>query len=330
MLPMRRAGVVLALAARDAETAIMDDQLLLGAPSDKLAQAMGAFRALGVDRVRVSAFWRDHAPATRPEGFAAHDPNSPGYRWGTLDRVVAAARAEGLRVLISITTPAPLWATAQPSRRNPVWKPKPVELGRFAQAVATRYGAAVDQYALMNEPNQGAWLQPQSDRRGLYAPHLYRRLVNASYARVKAADPSSTVLVGELASSGRDDRGTTRPIRPLLFLRTMACRTRSMRATRRGRCRGFRAPHADAVGHHPYKVAGPPTRRARRRDDAAIGDWRALLRTLDALTRRRAIRTPGRRRLDVHYTEFGYQTDPPDPYAGIPLTRQDRWLQEAV
>jgi len=35
-------------------------------------------------------------------------------------------------------------------------------------------------------------------------------------------------------------------------------------------------------------------------------------------------------KLDVHYTEFGYQTDPPDPFAGVSLKRQDRWLQEAA
>jgi hypothetical protein len=32
----------------------------------------------------------------------------------------------------------------------------------------------------------------------------------------------------------------------------------------------------------------------------------------------------------IYYTEFGYQTDPPDPFAGIPLSRQSRWLQDAA
>ena len=322
-----------ALAARDLEVAIMDDQLVLNSDRGRVDEAMRSFRSLGVDRVRVSAFWRDIAPAPdahqRPEGFAAHDPAGPGYRWETLDGVVASARAHGLAVLLSITTPAPLWATEAPARGNPVWKPKPLEFGRFAQAVATRYAADVDMYAILNEPNQGAWLQPQSDRRGLAAPHLYRRFVNGAYPRIKRADPRSTVLIGELASSGRDDRGATRPIRPLLFLREMACRDRRYRRKRGGRCRGFAAPRADALGHHPYKFAARPNRRSRERDDVGIGDWRRLLRTLDALTRRRAIRSMRTRRLDVHYTEFGYQTNPPDPISGISLRRQDEYLQQA-
>jgi hypothetical protein len=322
-----------ALAARDLEVAIMDDQLLLTHDRARIDSAMRTFRELGVDRLRVSAFWRDIAPAPeaheRPAGFAAHDHAAPGYRWEVLDGVVSTARAHGLDVLLTVTTPAPLWASEAPARGNPVWKPKPLEFGRFAEAVATRYASQVDMYAILNEPNQGAWLQPQSDGNGLAAPHRYRRFVNSAYPRIKRADPGSTVLIGELASSGRRDRGATRPIRPLLFLREMACRDRRFRARRRGRCRAFSAPRTDAIGHHPYKFAGRPDRRSRERDDAAIGDWRRLLRTLDELTRRRAIRSMRTRRLNVHYTEFGYETDPPDPVRGISLRRQDEYLQQA-
>ena len=105
------------------------------------------------------------------------------------------------------------------ARLNAVWKPKPAEFAAFARAVAARYGAVADQFALLNEPNQGAWLQPQSDRSGSVSPHLYRALVRAAYPAVKAVAPKATVLIGELAPSGRSDRGTTRPIRPLKFLR---------------------------------------------------------------------------------------------------------------
>ena len=321
-------------AARDAELSIMDDQLLLGAPRAEVDRRMAQFAALGVDRVRVSAFWADHAPApgaaSRPAGFVPGDPASPGYRWETLDRVVVSARAHGLAVMVSVSTPAPLWGTRVPSRRNPVERPLPGEVAAFARAVALRYGAMVDQYGLLNEPNQGAWLQPQHAGRRLVSPHLYREIARAVYPAIKTADPDSAVLLGELAPSGRDRRDATSPVRPLAFLRAMACRDRRFRRVRRGSCRGFRPLTADALGHHPYSLFQSPATRSRERDDAAMGDTPRLLRTLDRLVRARALRPARGRRLDVHFTEFGYQTDPPDPFAGIPPARQSRWLQEAA
>jgi hypothetical protein len=320
-----------ALAARNAELSIVDDQLLLGAPQDAVDARMAEFRALGIDRVRVSAFWSSHAPGgtTKPAGFDSANSADPLYDWSALDRVIGSARAHGLRVMLSISTPAPLWGTSRPSRNNPVERPRPDEFARFATAAATRYRDQVDQYGLLNEPNQGAWLQPQHDGRGkLVSPHLYRSIARPMYLAIKAADPGSVVLLGELAPSGRSRRDATSPVRPLEFLRAMGCRDRRMRALRTGPCRGFKAPYADAVGHHPYALFQSPFAHSRERDDAAIGDTGRLLATLDRLSARRAILGP--RRLDVHFTEFGYQTDPPDPYAGVPLGRQSRWLQEAA
>lgn len=322
-----------ARAAPDAELSIMDDQLLLGASERAVGATVATFRSLGADRVRVSAFWSQIAPSPtalrRPRGFDPSDPYDRRYQWSNLDRVVGAAAGAGLRVMISISTPAPFWATASPRRRNAVLRPTPAEFAAFAQAVALRYRFVADQYGVLNEPNQGAWLQPQSDRRGPVAPHLYRNLARAAYGPIKRADPDSVVLLGELAPSGRDDPGATRPIRPLRFLRSMGCVNARFRRVRSGRCRGFRPAPGDAIGHHPYSVLLRPDQRSPNRDDAAMGDWRRLLLTIDGLRARGAIRSAARR-LDVYYTEFGYQTDPPDPYSGIPLARQDRYLQEAA
>lgn len=325
-----------ASAARDLELSVMDDQLLLGASQQNIDGAMTVFRNLGVDRLRVSAFWHEIAPRARstrkPRNFDAANHQDPRYNWGRLDPVVISAAQHGIRVMISISTPAPYWASEEPRRRNNVWKPRPDEFGAFALAVAARYASVADHYGILNEPNQGAWLQPQSDRRGLASPHLYRALVQAAYPAIKSVAPNAVALVGELAPSGRgaDDRGATRPIRPLEFLRTMGCVNRRYRSVRSGRCRGFRPIPLDAVGHHPYSLFSPPRERSRNRDDAAIGDSRRLLGVLDRLTARRALRPQLGRRLDVYYTEFGYQTDPPDPVAGISLARQDRYLQDAA
>ena len=345
MRPRQLLTVLLALAAALAvpaqasagarmETSIMDDQLLLNASPAELERDMALFKRLGVDRLRVSAFWNQIAPdpdgRVKPAGFDAKNSTSPGYNFAPLDRVIDSAVRHDLRIMVSISTPAPVWASAEPARGNQLWKPRAGEFGDFAEAVTRRYAAVVDHWGLSNEPNQGVWLQPQSDRSGLVAPHLYRDLVLAAYPRVKAIDPTSTALVGELAASGRSGRGATRPIRPLLFLREMACRDARWRPIRRGRCKNFKPVPIDALGHHPYNLLQRPTNASRNKFDAAIGDGRRLTRTVDRLVRLGALQ-PGRgRRLSVFYTEFGYQTTPPDPFAGVSLNLQRLYLQQAA
>jgi hypothetical protein len=320
-------------AAAGAEVSLMDDQLLLGRSQSFDDRQMAIFKSLGVDRVRVSAFWDGNAPAPnssrKPAGFDGANPDDSRYRWSALDRVVSSAAAHGLKVMLSITTPAPRWATTG-HRTGGLWKPSAREFGAYAEAVARRYRSSVDQYGISNEPNQGGWLQPQSTSGGLVAPHLYRAMVQAAYPRIKAADPTSIALIGNLASSGSNAHGRRAPIRPLAFLRAMACVNSHYRPIRSGVCRSFKPVPADAIAHHPYRFFGAPSGHSTNPDDAAIGDTTRLLRVIDRLVRLGRIRPSGGRRLSLYYTEFGYQTDPPDPFAGIPLSRQNRYLQQAA
>ena len=312
----------------------MDDQLLLGASQAKVERHMITFRRLGVDRLRVSAFWNQIAPAStsrrKPSGFNGANMRDPRYNWLFLDRVISSAARQGLRIMVSITTPAPIWATGRTSRPNPLWRPSAAEFAAFAEAVVSRYAPYVDHWGISNEPNQGGWLQPQSDRSGLVAPHLYRAMVHAAYPRIKRLDPTSVALLGELASSGRRGRGRRTPIRPLIFLREMACRDARYRPIRRGRCRNFKPLPIDALGHHPYQFFQPPNRPSLNPHDAAIGDTGRLMRVVDRLVRRRALDPRRGRRPSVFYTEFGYQTNPPDPFAGVRLSTQSRYLQQAA
>ena len=316
---------------RTADVSIMDDQLLLQDDStrEEVDREMRLFRRLGFDRLRVSAYWDQIAPgarATRKPAFNPADAYSPSYNFAALDRVVISAASHGLKVMVSITTPAPYWATGRPARRNAVWKPNPVEFAAFAGAVTHRYARAVDHWAISNEPNQQQWLQPQSENGRAFAPHHYRRIVQAAYPRIKAADPRSLVLIGELAPSGSTASSIRRGVKPLRFLRTMACRDRRYRRMRSGPCAAFRPIPGDAIGHHPYQFTDP-SRRSLHRDDAAIGDGLRLLRVVDALQRRRSFTRTGR--FNMYYTEFGYQTNPPDPYAGVSLGTQRHYLSKA-
>jgi len=96
---------------------------------------------------------------------------------------------------------------------------------------------------------------------------------------------------------------------------------------RSGPCGAFRAVPGDAIGHHPYQFTDPSLR-SLHRDDAAIGDGLKLLRVVDALQRRGAFTRRGR--FNMYYTEFGYQTNPPDPFAGVSLGTQRRYLDKAA
>ena len=324
-----------AAAARGAEVSIMDDQLLLNASAAEIDKEMALFEAMGIDRLRVSAFWNQIAPDAesrdKPAGFDGADSSDPRYAFEPLDRVIAGASSHGIRIMVTISTPAPIWATGRTARPNPLWKPSPAEFGDFTAAVVGRYAPLVDHWGISNEPNQANWLQPQTDKRGNpVSPHLYRALVQASYPRIKELDPDSVALVGELAASGREGRGAEVNMRPLRFLRAMTCRDSRYRPLRSGRCKGFEPIPADAIGHHPYQLLLSPRHRSENRDDAAINDGERLLSVIDRLTRLGALETGNGRPLDVFYTEFGYQTNPPDPFAGVSLAKQRRYLQLAA
>ena len=207
--------------------------------------------------------------------------NSP-YNWASYDSAVSAARAHGLRVELSLSGPAPAWATGN-GRIGPD-RPDARLFGQFARAAAQHFRGLVTRYSIWNEPNYVSWLSPRSA-----APGLYRHLYEAGWAGVKAADPGAQVLIGETAPFALRGRATA----PLAFLRGVAC----------GGC----APlHADGFAHHPYDFAGPPERRYPGADNVTIGTLPRLFGALDRLARARLLSTPAGRPLPVYLTEFGY------------------------
>src|SRR4051812_19054116 len=180
---MRRLALItLLLAAALATTAraagplvgVADDRLLLagGAPADK---AVADWAADGVDVVRIFAVWED---------IAGDSPQAPDD-FAALDAAVDRVRAAGIEPMLTITGPGPVWATQDPDRGSPRYRPDAGRFGTFAGAVAQHFAGRVNRFVLWNEPNQPFWLQPQSrciKGSGCVpvAPHLYRDLVNAA------------------------------------------------------------------------------------------------------------------------------------------------------
>jgi len=329
--------VASASAASDLEVGMEDERLLLSEPVHAQA-AITAMAAAGVDVVRIHARWIDVSPRRnarhRPAGFDLGNHRSRRYDWETLDRAVDLTRAAGMRVMLSVTGPGPLWTSRNPRLRNPRYKPSPRLFARFAGAVATRYGDRVDRYLVWNEPNIAGWLEPQQtcvSRRVCFpaSPHIYRGLVRAARPAIERADPGAQVLLGELAPRGHRAISTRSPVSPMPFLRELACVNRRYRPLRSGPCRHFRPARADAFGYHPHGVEFGPEDANPDRDQAQIGDLPRLFAVLDRLTRSGRIGAPGGR-FDVYLTEFGYQTSPPDHGVGISLARHARYLQQAA
>jgi hypothetical protein len=308
-LALCAAATPAARAAPTLATGIADDAAVARPDAP---QTVAAWAALGIDDVRLFAQWGAVSPAaadTRiPAGFDPGNPASPGYNWSALDRAVALVRGAGMTVTLSVTGPGPLWATAQPGAFDPRLRPRPDLFGRFARAVALRYGDRVDRYVVWNEPNVPLWLKPQFACRGRSctpaSPHLYRRLARAAYPAIHAADAGSTVLLGALAPRGQNPRSVNATMRPLPFLRALGC-----------------------VG-----VLRAPDEANPNGDEAALADLPRLERLLAAIQRAGRLRNPrGRtRRFDLWFTEYGYQTRPPDNVDGVSPARQRVWLQQAA
>src|SRR3954453_16415500 len=115
----------------------------------------------------------------------------------------------------------------QPKERNPRRLPRGAYFAAFAAAAARRYASSVDEYILWNEPNLPLWLQPQAHCVGRrctpVSPNTYRAMVRAAYPAIHAADPVATVLFGALAPRGSHLTVRNANMRPLRFLRGLAC-----------------------------------------------------------------------------------------------------------
>jgi hypothetical protein len=273
----------------------------------------------------------------KPKGFNASDPNAPGYNWGPVDSSISTVVSAGLKPMLTVTGPGPVWASSSPRKHSIYYKPKAKEFARFATAAAKRYGSVVDRYLVYNEPNQKGWLQPQwsCHKRHRHrvcspvSPNVYRGLVRAAVPAIHKADRHSEAVIGELAPVGNRAISNNTPMAPLPFLRQMGCVNSRYHRIRSGACKHFKAASGDSFGYHPHPKKLAPDKPNRDRDDAQFGDLKRLFRTLDKLSRHKRIKPSKGHRFKIRLTEFGYETNPPDRSNGISRSLQNRYLQQA-
>ena len=281
------------------------DGRLRGATLDEI-------RALGAGWLRVVLYWNDVAPQPDSEAVPSFDERGQrGYRWSVYDRMLLEADARGLKLLVTISGPVPLWATR--ARRDHVTRPSARRFGRFAEAVGRRYGSIVDAYSIWNEPNHPKFLRPQwRAARTPTSAQLYRRLFQQGERGLTAAGVGSVpVLFGETAP-----RGTSNVVHPLTFLRRAMCLNDRYELGRS--CQRLRA---DGYAHHPYTTRLGPFFVPPNRDDVTIGSLSRLNRALLRAGRAGAVR----KNLPLWLTEFGIQSLP-DEQQGVPETMQAEYL----
>jgi hypothetical protein len=310
------------------------DQGVFESPSTAVrSRWLDRARALGSQWVRLDVRWALIAPPRPPAGFQPADPSSSGYSWSQLDGEVRSAAAAGQHVLLLILD-APRWALGRGAPRSATpgsWEPQPRALGSFAHALAQRYSGSfpdplapasslprVGAYQVWNEPNLAEYLAPQWVRsRGGWtaeSPRLYRAMLNAAYAAIKAVAPQTPVLAAGTAPYG-DPPGHLR-MHPVVFWRDLLCLSATLRPLRCGE-----PAHLDGLDHHPYSYS--PTIHAYSPLDASIPDLGRIQRVVRAAERARTVLPAGPKPMWV--TEINFASDPP-VRGGVPLARQARYL----
>ncbi len=140
-------------------------------------QVLDALRAAGVEWIRVDFIW------------AWVEPEQDSFDWQTYDRVVAAARARGLRLFATLAY-TPAWATS-----GSPWTGVPRDALDWVDVcyrAASRYRGQIEAWGMWNEPNLPRFWQ------GGRSDYIDTILLPGSEA-VRAADPGAMVCGPELA-----------------------------------------------------------------------------------------------------------------------------------
>ncbi|HXH89338.1 MAG TPA: DUF5722 domain-containing protein [Gaiellaceae bacterium] len=312
-----------ASASRFLKRGIFDDaQIHYGNPDT----VFPVLRTLKTQLIRINLVWGGAGGVAKRRPANGANPADRAYDWSAYDRTVNYASQYGIKVVFSIIGTPP-WANAAAGVN--VAPRNFADLQNFAAAAAKRYGgqyAAADgrllppvrSWIAWNEPNNPAFLRPQYRKVGAsyvaQSPIDYAKICNAIYKGISVTTVgASKVACGVTAPRGNNDPTSDRPaLSPIAFLRGM----KKAGATR-----------FDAYAHHPYygspqetPTTPPPTpSRGQAPTAVTLGNIDTLIREVTKLY--------GNKRIWI--TEYGYQTNPPDPIFGVTPAKQAAYLTQA-
>jgi hypothetical protein len=272
-------------------------------------------QSLGVSHVRALVYWSQFSArpdSKRKPAFDTADPNAyPADTWGRLDHLVDSLARRGMTAQLTLTGPVPKWATKR--RKDKVSDPSAELFGKWARAVAMRYGDRIHLWSIWNEPNHPQFLGPQFKDDKPHTPRLYRKLYVAGEDAIHQTPGNNRdkVLFGETAPVG-----TPNVVAPLAFLRGALCLNKDYKA--KGSCKKLRI---DGYAHHAYTPKAGPTHVSDEADEVSIGSLGRLSAALDKAARAGRI-AKGR---GIYLTEFGIQSWP-DKLGGVRPARQAEYL----
>lgn len=283
----------------------------------------------------------------------ANSSTYPIRNWDRYDNLVRAAQTRGIRVYFNVTGPGPSWAHAKKPKGSTAsqktFKPKVREFKQFVTAVGRRFDGTyrdengaravlprVSMWSLWNEPNQGGWLSPQWEKRDgktvPASPALFRKLHQAGYQGLVASGhrvDNDIILLGETAPLGNDSQNGKSPMRPKQFIRELFCispaGTPYTGADAKRRDCGDLAKGplpANGYAHHPYTKNLPPTQRDASPDAVTMANVAELGTLLDEMAAKTG-KVAGN--LPLFMTEYGFETNPPDPFSGVPFATQAKF-----
>jgi hypothetical protein len=301
-----------------------DQQLFFEAPSQLLYPGsrpgtIEQMQHLGVKAVRIEMPWYAVAPARDSATKPRLDASNPAsYEWGSYDSLLTEMKRLHWRVLLTISPPAPRWATSN-GQAPYVTRPDDQDFREFMTAVGRHYGSIVSDYAFWNEPNEYNSLRPQFDGKGNpAAPIIYRGLFQAGYAGLQAAGVKAPkTLMGETGPGGfvRMAKGVPgySGVAPLAFLRGALCLSSDYRKAKT--C--SRLP-AYGYAQHPYASNEKgPFYRPSSPEGVTIGTVGRLVDALDKAGKAGAIKSGA----PVFLTEFGVMSKP-NRYFGVSVSQQ--------
>jgi polysaccharide biosynthesis protein PslG len=194
---------------------------LLDANAATLSAGLADATAIGASWIRIDLPWDGIQPSW----------SSTTYNWSKFDRLVAAAKARGLKLLITVVDP-PVWARATACRSQEACEPAdPEAYAAFAARAAARYAPdGVHDWEIWNEENLEGFASSKNPEAA------YTTMLADTYTAVHSADPKALVMIGGLAMV--QDDAAEHWIGAYDFLAGVAA--------------AGGLSFADAVGVHPY------------------------------------------------------------------------------
>jgi hypothetical protein len=265
------------------------------------------YKDLGVGIFQWPVRW--HAIATRRPADP-RNPADPAYQWPDLDGMLDEARRSGIKVLLEVQG-TPSWANGG---RDPQWAARRTsDVADFMTAISRRY-PGVRYWQVWNEPTRRDRFRPMAiERRGRpltrkqqKGPRRYARILDSSYAALKAVDRGDKVIGGNTFTTGA--------ISPRNFIRYM-------------RLPSGQPPRMDLYGHNPFTARRPDFSRP------PLGYGLADFSDLDTVNRwvRRHLGRGGHKPR-LYLSEFFTPTDHHNHEFNFYVSKkvQARWLRDAM